>query len=67
MKRELFYAILFVISSMVFIYVRIERRERTQDYIQKYGIKAYIYRTVTRAAIFIVILIAIGGIFLYMK
>ena len=69
MKRELFYAILFVVLVVVFVYVlnlKMDRIERNRDYIQQFGIEAYVYRTAVRAVIFIVILMVISEL-LYMK
>jgi ABC-type enterochelin transport system permease subunit len=63
MKRYLFYAIGCVVFAVVFMYLlnaRMERMNRNRDYAQKFGMEAYLYKTVVRVVIFIAILVAIG-------
>jgi hypothetical protein len=62
MKPELFNAILFVVLAVIFMYAlnsKRKRKKKTRDYINQYGMEAYIYRTAFRTVIFIAVLLII--------
>jgi hypothetical protein len=69
MKHDLFYAIVCVVLAVVFMYslnVKMDRIQKNREYIEKFGIEAYIYRTIVRGVIFLAILMIFAEL-LYMK
>jgi hypothetical protein len=60
MKNYLFYAILFVVLAWVFMYAvnsKRKRMEKSRDYIQQFGMDAYIYKRVVLVAIILTIIL----------
>ena len=60
MKNYLFYAILFVVLAWVFMYAvnsKRKRMEKSRDYIQQFGMDAYIYKRVVPVAIILTIIL----------
>lgn len=60
MKNYLFYAILFVVLAWVFMYAvnsKRKRMEKSRDYIQQFGMNAYIYKRVVPVAIILTIIL----------
>jgi uncharacterized membrane protein YphA (DoxX/SURF4 family) len=69
MKHDLFYAIVCVVLAVVFMYslnVKMDRIQKNREYIEQFGIEAYIYRTIVRIVIFLAILMIFAEL-LYMK
>lgn len=69
MKHDLLYAIGCVVLAVVFIYLlnlKMDRMQKSREYIQQFGMEAYIYRTIVRSVIFLAILMAFTEL-LYMK
>jgi uncharacterized membrane protein YphA (DoxX/SURF4 family) len=69
MKNDLFYAIVCVVLAVVFIYslnVKMDRIQKNREYIEKFGIEAYVYKTIVRTVIFFAILMIFAEL-LYMK
>jgi len=62
MKLELFYVIgcvVFAVFVMYLLNIKMERMEKKRDYINQYGMEAYLYKTVIRVVIFIAVLLII--------
>lgn len=60
MKNYLFYAILFVVLAWVFMYAvnsKRKRMEKSRDYIQQFGMDAFLYKRVVPAAIILTIIL----------
>ena len=69
MKHDLFYAIVCVVLAVLFMYslnLKMDRIQKNREYIEQFGIEAYIYRTIVRIVIFLAILMIFAEL-LYMK
>jgi hypothetical protein len=62
MKHYLFYAILYVVLAVVFMYAfdsKRKRMEKNRDYVKQFGMEAFIYNRVVPAAIILTIVMLI--------
>ena len=69
MKHDLLYAIGCVVFAVVLLYLwnlKMERMQKSREYIEQFGMEAYIYKTIIRVVIFIAIIMAFAQL-LYMK
>ena len=69
MKNDLFYSIVCVVLAVVFIYslnLKMDRIQKNREYIEQFGIEAYVYKTIVRTVIFLAILMIFAEL-LYMK